>query len=141
MSSKEDDDPRLLRFRKMSRPVRVVYARPRTFISILVGIAAFFLLPGSLRLVTRLLIGWGGFVAPHGAAQRAAAYPAQRGAAGRRPLSDFAGDGARRVRQHRRHRVRTRGVASQRPGTDVGDSNDRAVMGGGTYHLRLALRP
>jgi uncharacterized membrane protein len=41
----------------------VVYARPRTFISILIGIVAFFLLPGSLRLVTRALIGWDIFVA------------------------------------------------------------------------------
>jgi uncharacterized membrane protein len=63
MADKETDDPHLLRFRKMPRPVRVVYARPRTFISILVGIAAFFLLPGSLRLVTRLLIGWDTFIA------------------------------------------------------------------------------
>jgi uncharacterized membrane protein len=63
MADKEADDPRLLRFRKMSRPVRVVYARPRTFVSILIGILAFFLLPGSLRLVTRLLIAWDIFVA------------------------------------------------------------------------------
>jgi uncharacterized membrane protein len=63
MADKETDDPHLLRFRKMPRPVRVVYARPRTFISILVGIAAFLLLPGSLRLVTRLLIGWDTFIA------------------------------------------------------------------------------
>jgi uncharacterized membrane protein len=42
----------------MSRPVRLVYARPRIFISIAIGIVAFFLLPGALRLVTRLLIGW-----------------------------------------------------------------------------------
>ena len=63
MAAKETDDPFLLRFRKMSKPVRVVYARPRTFISILIGIVAFFLLPGSLRLVTRLLIGWDIFVA------------------------------------------------------------------------------
>jgi len=42
----------------MPVPVRIVYARPRTFVSIAVGIVAFFLLPGSLRLVTRLLIGW-----------------------------------------------------------------------------------
>ena len=58
MAGKEADDPALRRFRKMSRPVRVVYARPRIFISIAIGIVAFFLLPGSLRLVTRLLIGW-----------------------------------------------------------------------------------
>jgi uncharacterized membrane protein len=63
MAGKEADDPFLIRFRKMSRPVRVVYARPRTFFSIAVGIVAFFLLPGSLRLVTRLLLGWDTFVA------------------------------------------------------------------------------
>jgi len=63
MAGKEAEDPRLLRFRKMSRPVRVVYARPRTFISFALGIVAFLLLPNSLRLVTRLLIGWDIFVA------------------------------------------------------------------------------
>jgi uncharacterized membrane protein len=62
MAGKETDDALLLRFRKMSRPVRVVYARPRTFISIAIGVVAFFLVPGSLRLVTRLLIGWDIFV-------------------------------------------------------------------------------
>jgi len=63
MARKNADDPFLARFKKMSKPVRVVYARPRTFISIAIGIVAFFLLPGSLRLVTRLLIGWDIFVA------------------------------------------------------------------------------
>jgi uncharacterized membrane protein len=58
MAAKEAEDPVLLRFRQMSRPVRVVYARPRTFMSVLIGIVAFFLLPGSLRLVTRLLMAW-----------------------------------------------------------------------------------
>jgi uncharacterized membrane protein len=62
MRDKEADDAVLLRFRKMSKPVRVVYARPRTFISIAIGGAAFFLLPGSLRLVTRLLMSWDIFV-------------------------------------------------------------------------------
>jgi uncharacterized membrane protein len=61
-AGKETDDALLLRFRKMSRPVRVVYARPRTFISIAIGVVAFFLLPDSLRLVTRLLFGWDIFV-------------------------------------------------------------------------------
>ena len=42
----------------MPVPVRMVYGRPRMFFSIAVGIVAFFLLPDSLRLVTRLLIGW-----------------------------------------------------------------------------------
>jgi uncharacterized membrane protein len=63
MAGKEAEDPRLLRFRKMSRPVRLVYARPRTFISFALGIVALLLLPNSLRLVTRLLIGWDIFVA------------------------------------------------------------------------------
>jgi len=62
MSGKEFEE-HLLRFRKMPVPVRVVYARPRTFISIALGILAFFLLPGSLRLVTRLLVGWDVFAA------------------------------------------------------------------------------
>jgi uncharacterized membrane protein len=53
----------LRRFRKMPKPLRVVYGRPRTFISMAIGIAAFFVLPGSLRLVTRMLIGWDIFVA------------------------------------------------------------------------------
>src|SRR3569833_698425 len=48
----------LHRFRKLPRPVRVVYARPRTFASIAIGIVAFFLLPGSVRLVTRMLVAW-----------------------------------------------------------------------------------
>ena len=47
----------------MPVPLRVVYARPRTFISMAIGVIAFFLLPGSLRLVTRLLVGWDIFVA------------------------------------------------------------------------------
>ncbi len=48
----------LLQFRKLPKPVRVVYARPRTFVSIVLGVIAYLLLPASLRLVTRLLIGW-----------------------------------------------------------------------------------
>jgi uncharacterized membrane protein len=56
-------DDRLVRFRRMPKPVRVVYSRPRTFFSIVLGMVVFFLLPGSLRLVTRLLIGWDIFTA------------------------------------------------------------------------------
>jgi uncharacterized membrane protein len=63
MAGKNAEDPFLARFRKMSKPVRVVYARPRTFIAIAIGIASFFLLPNSLRLVTRLLVSWDTFVA------------------------------------------------------------------------------
>ena len=57
-AAKNELDELVARFRKMPAPVRVVYARPRTFFSIAVGIVAFLVLPGSLRLVTRLLIGW-----------------------------------------------------------------------------------
>jgi uncharacterized membrane protein len=61
--SKTELDEVLARFRKMPVPVRVVYARPRTFFSMAIGIVAFFLLPDSLRLVTRLLVGWDVFAA------------------------------------------------------------------------------
>jgi uncharacterized membrane protein len=63
IGEKEAEDALLLRFRQRPKPYRVVYARPRTFISILVGITAFFLLPGGLRLVTRLLMSWDIFAA------------------------------------------------------------------------------
>ena len=53
----------LVRFRKLPMPVRVVYGRPRTFIALAVGIAAVLLLPGTLRLPTRLLVGWDVFAA------------------------------------------------------------------------------
>jgi uncharacterized membrane protein len=58
MADKDVDDAFVVRFRNMSLPVRVVYSRPRTFISVAVGTVAFFLLPGSSRLVSRLLISW-----------------------------------------------------------------------------------
>ena len=60
--NKEFDD-RLVRFRKLPMPVRVVVGRPRTFTSIVVGIVVALLMPGSLRLVTRLLAGWDAFAA------------------------------------------------------------------------------
>jgi uncharacterized membrane protein len=63
MVGKQVDDPHLLRFRQLPKPVRVVYARPRAFISILIGISAFFLLPGTARLVSRLLVCWDIFAA------------------------------------------------------------------------------
>jgi len=61
----EEFEQRLLRFRRMPKPLRLVYARPRTFLAIALGVIAFFLLPPSLRLVTRLLIGWDIFVATY----------------------------------------------------------------------------
>ena len=59
---KQEIDELVARFRKMPVPLRFVYARPRTFIAIAIGILAFFLMPHSLRLVTRLLVGWDVFV-------------------------------------------------------------------------------
>src|SRR5215831_6494186 len=59
----DKEDPVLVRFRKMSRPMRVVYSRPRTFVSLGIGIMVCLLLPGSFRLVTRLLIGWDALIA------------------------------------------------------------------------------
>jgi uncharacterized membrane protein len=57
MTGKQAEDA-LARFRKMSRPVRLIYGRPRTFFAIAVGILAYALLPASLRQVTRALLGW-----------------------------------------------------------------------------------
>src|SRR5260370_25872718 len=62
MIGKEFEE-QLRKFRKRPKPIRVVYARPRIFISMAIGSSAFFLLPGSLRLVARLLISWDIFVA------------------------------------------------------------------------------
>jgi uncharacterized membrane protein len=59
---KKDIDQVVARFKKLPMPVRFVYGRPRLFFSIALGLAAFFFFPGSLRLVTRLLIGWDIFV-------------------------------------------------------------------------------
>jgi uncharacterized membrane protein len=62
-AARKELDELAARLKKMPAPVRVLYARPRTFFSIAIGIVAFFLLPDSLRLVTRLLIAWDIFVA------------------------------------------------------------------------------
>src|SRR4051812_47573667 len=56
MNKELDDD--VVRFRNLPMPVRVVYGRPRTFVSLAIGVIAFFLLPGTLRLPTRLIVGW-----------------------------------------------------------------------------------
>jgi uncharacterized membrane protein len=58
MGGNDTDYPPLARFRNMPRVARVVYSRPRTFVAIAVGIAVALALPGSLRPVSRLLIGW-----------------------------------------------------------------------------------
>ena len=62
-AAKKELDELAARLKKMPAPVRVVYARPRTFVSIAIGTVAFLLLPDSLRLVTRLLVAWDIFAA------------------------------------------------------------------------------
>jgi uncharacterized membrane protein len=52
------DDPALAHFARLPLPLRVVYARPRTFIALCTAILSYFALPGELRLITRLLLGW-----------------------------------------------------------------------------------
>jgi uncharacterized membrane protein len=56
------DDPALAHFVRLPLPLRVFYARPRTFIALGTAILCYFALPGSLRLITRLLLGWDVFV-------------------------------------------------------------------------------
>jgi uncharacterized membrane protein len=65
-AAKKELDELAARLKKMPAPVRVVYARPRTFVSIAIGLVSFFLLPDSLRLVTRLLLAWDIFAAFYG---------------------------------------------------------------------------
>jgi uncharacterized membrane protein len=63
MASKVADRERLRRLKAMPPPLRIVYSRPRTFIAAGLGVIAIAVLPDSLRIVTRLLIGWDVFVA------------------------------------------------------------------------------
>jgi uncharacterized membrane protein len=59
MTGDAQEDPLLSRFRKLPRLIRVIYSRPRLFISIAVGLAvAVALLAAPLRPVTRALVGW-----------------------------------------------------------------------------------
>ena len=62
-SQKQELDEFVTRFRKKPVVLRVVYGRPRTFAAIAIGIVAGFLLPGSLRPVTRFIVGWDVFAA------------------------------------------------------------------------------
>jgi uncharacterized membrane protein len=58
----KDIEKFLLRSSRLPRPIRVFYARPRSFLAMAIGIAVFFLLPQAWRPVTRILIGWDSFV-------------------------------------------------------------------------------
>lgn len=52
------DDDFLLRFRKMPRAIRIVYARPRLFISLAIGLISLLFMPAEWRMTTRLLVAW-----------------------------------------------------------------------------------
>jgi uncharacterized membrane protein len=58
MTDKQTDDPYIHRLKGMPRPVRIIYARPRLFISLAIGLAVLFVLPTHFRLSTRLLVAW-----------------------------------------------------------------------------------
>ena len=49
--------PHFLRHSRLL-PIRYIRGRPRLFLSVAIGILAYFLLPETARLVTRLLISW-----------------------------------------------------------------------------------
>ncbi|PYF01474.1 hypothetical protein BJ122_12144 [Rhodopseudomonas faecalis] len=63
MTTPETEAPHLRRLRKLPTLLRVIYARSRTFVAFGVGVATLLLLPASLNLPTRLLIGWDVFAA------------------------------------------------------------------------------
>lgn len=58
MPGDKDADRYLHRLRGMPKPVRIVFGRPRLFISLAIGLASLLILPESLRIATRLLIAW-----------------------------------------------------------------------------------
>ena len=105
------------------------------------------LLPHSLRLVTRLLIGWDVFVALY--LVLVFAMVLRSGLAHIRRNAVLQDDGRFVILL-----VTALGAfasiaaivfelgdaSSQRTGTGAGDGDHRAVMGGGAYHLRAALR-
>ena len=63
MATDKEFEQRLVRFRKLPMVVRVVVARPRTFVAIGIALIAFFFLPESRRLVSRVLVSWDLFAA------------------------------------------------------------------------------
>lgn len=58
MAGKSDGDSYLHRLKAMPKPVRIVFGRPRLFISLAIGLASLLVMPGSLRIATRLLVAW-----------------------------------------------------------------------------------
>jgi uncharacterized membrane protein len=58
MTGKNDGDPYLHRLKAMPKPVRIVLARPRLFISLAIGLASLLVMPATPRIATRLLAAW-----------------------------------------------------------------------------------
>lgn len=58
MTGKKDGDPYLLRLKGMPAPLRIIYARPRLFISLAIGTLSLLVMPTAWRLATRLLVAW-----------------------------------------------------------------------------------
>lgn len=56
--ARQRTDEFFLRFQKMPKAIRIVYARPRLFISLLIGIVSLIFMPTDWRLTTRLLVAW-----------------------------------------------------------------------------------
>ena len=144
--SKEFDE-HLVRFRNLPLPVRVVYGRPRTFIALAVGVIAFFLLPGSLRLPTRLVVGWDVFAALYLVLAyimmlRCDVAHIRRSAVlqddGRFLILLLTAFGA--LASLARDRVRARRLKRQSGRADPGRGDDRVVMGAGPHRLCAALR-
>jgi uncharacterized membrane protein len=58
MTADDRLERRLRRLRGIPRPLRIVVARPRLFVSLAIGLIALALLPGVMRASTRLLVAW-----------------------------------------------------------------------------------
>lgn len=58
MVAQDDHDRSLKRLLGLPRPLRIVLARPRFFLSVAVGIIALAVMPAMLRPPTRLLLAW-----------------------------------------------------------------------------------
>src|SRR4051812_44247509 len=63
MTNNKSGNSHLLRLRRMPKPLRIIYARPRTFVSLALGLIALLIMPNSWWIVTRLLIAWDIFIA------------------------------------------------------------------------------
>ncbi|MBN8980519.1 MAG: DUF1345 domain-containing protein [Rhizobiales bacterium] len=56
--AKQSADDIFLRLQRMPKAVRIVYARPRLFASVLIGFLSLVFMPADWRATTRLLLAW-----------------------------------------------------------------------------------